>query len=162
MAYYKRAGFTIKNQQYPGCDITKCSDAPTLHVEINRGDRSRPAKKELSAKIDTGAFISVVPERVTDYLNIYPSEDEVVPVRGYDQQEPELKPIYVVGIRFLDFPYERKHQRVIVASRENMLIGRDILNTLCVVLRGKKRQFDIHDFPCNLFCDSFNPNHCVR
>ena len=112
--------------------------APALMVEIH-GPLSKITIK-LKGKIDTGADITVAPAKIVRDLNLLPVR--IIKIRGYNGKM-SLKPTYLVNIFIKEFKFELAE--VITARRENILIGRDILNQLTVKLNGKQLDFEILD-----------------
>jgi predicted aspartyl protease len=112
--------------------------APSLKVRLTRpfSDLSM----ELEAKLDTGADMTVLPQHVVSELMLIPARR--VFVLSFDGREVS-KYTYFVNISFNNFEY--KMVEVIDAKRQDVLLGRDILNKLKTILDGKNLFFDLHD-----------------
>jgi len=112
--------------------------APALKVRFNRplSDHSM----ELQVKIDTGADMTVVPERVISGLRLIPAGR--VSVSSFDGRE-DRRYTYFVNIYLSNFEFSMIE--VIGARRSDVLLGRDVLNLLKAVLDGKDLDFDLFD-----------------
>ncbi|MEO0264955.1 MAG: hypothetical protein ABIM17_06915 [candidate division WOR-3 bacterium] len=91
-------------------------------------------------KIDTGADITVIPNKWVRGLSLIPAS--VVWVRGYDSRLREAY-TYYVKIEFQGFKFPLVE--ILSSNRQDALIGRDILNKLKVELNGKKLDFKLFD-----------------
>lgn len=91
-------------------------------------------------KIDTGADITVIPNEWVRRLSLIPAS--VVWVQGYDSRLSEAY-TYYVGIVFRDFKFPLVE--TIASNRQDVLIGRDILNRLKAELDGKTLNFELFD-----------------
>lgn len=91
-------------------------------------------------KIDTGADITVIPNKWVKRLSLIPAS--IVWVRGYDGRLKEAY-TYYVEIRFQDFKFPLVE--TITSNRQDVLIGRDILNRLKAELDGKTLNFELFD-----------------
>lgn len=112
--------------------------APVIIVEVSKPYSTIFEKSK--AKIDTGADISVIPDNWVKEWGLVPAR--VLPTLGYDRKREE-RPTYFVNISFDKFKFD--FTEVISSDRENVLIGRDILNNLNISLNGKKLEFEITD-----------------
>lgn len=112
--------------------------APALMVEVY-GLFSKITMK-LKGKIDTGADITVIPAKIVRDLNLLPVR--IIKTRGYNGKI-SLKPMYLVNISIKEFKFDLVE--VIAARREDILIGRNILNQLTIKLNGKQLNFEILD-----------------
>lgn len=105
----------------------------------------RPLSKDMTQAIridgliDSGADITVVPQRVADQLKLYPV-DEVL-VAGYTG-EPTRERVYSVVLIIAGF--EPQFIRAVGSGKMNIaLLGRDIINQWGLLLDGKQRAFEI-------------------
>jgi len=112
--------------------------APSIIVRV-----SKPLSKrslELQAKLDTGADMTVLPQRTISELGLIPASR--VSVASFNGREL-LRYTYFVNIRFNDF--ECRMVEVIGARRRDVLLGRDVLNEVKLVLDGKNLSLEVHD-----------------
>lgn len=123
-------------------DLVEHPPAPYVTIKISNpitGDF-----KEEKGKIDTGSFITAIPESWVSDLNLVPvSEQET---KGYkEENDKKVQKHYTyfvdVTLKGLNFPYTE----VLAVDRQNVLVGRDILNQLKLVLDGKNLSFKISD-----------------
>lgn len=113
--------------------------APYVVIEIVPAGRRRKSTRR-RAKLDSGASLTVIPEKLIERWRIRPSG--AVRVRAYNGQE-SVRPIYSVDVtigsqRFQDI-------EVTTAQRRNILLGRDIMNKLRITLDGTQEVVEIHD-----------------
>lgn len=95
---------------------------------------------ELQAKLDTGADMTVLPERAVNELRLIPASR--LTVTSFDGQEAS-RYTYFIDLAFRN--YEFRMVEVITARRRDALLGRDILNKLKALLDGKALSFDLSD-----------------
>jgi predicted aspartyl protease len=110
--------------------------APVLDIEFERP--SDKIKDKIEAKLDTGASMSTIPNRVIEKLGLMPQS--TVEVSGFEGP-PEERETYFVNMIIEDLFYDIVE--VIKTSRDYALLGRDVLNNFTVVLKGKEKRFDI-------------------
>jgi predicted aspartyl protease len=92
----------------------------------------------LHGKLDTGADITVIPENLVSKLDL--SANAYLWARGYDGTFSH-RPVYYV--RFSIEGNELLAVRCIAADRQNVLVGRNVLNRFFVTLDGKNLRFDL-------------------
>jgi len=112
--------------------------APYLEVEV-----ANPASgiaEGVPAKIDTGASISVVPERLVTDLELVPAGERLC--KGYDGRS-SARTIYLGTVKVAGVTFEE--MELLAAPRADFLLGRDILNQFNLTLRGKDLTFEIED-----------------
>lgn len=100
--------------------------------------------KEKEGKIDTGAFMTAIPETLVSELALVPAgEYETKGYKKEEKAEGQKHCTYFVDIALkgYSFPYTE----VLAVDRQNVLIGRDILNQLKLILDGKNLTFEITD-----------------
>jgi len=90
--------------------------------------------------MDTGAYITVIPERLVISLGISPKGR--VWTRGYDGTYAQ-RPVYYIRLTLegLVFPTVR----CIAADRSDVLLGRNVLNRFLIILDGKNLTFEVTD-----------------
>jgi len=112
--------------------------APSLKIKLARpfSDHSL----ELQAKLDTGADMTVIPQRAVSELRLIPASR--VSVTSFDGQRI-WRYTYFVNLSFNGFEY--KMVEVISAQHRDVLLGRDILNRLKIILDGKNLNFSLFD-----------------
>lgn len=89
-------------------------------------------------KLDTGADLTVIPERLVAELGL-PARGRMW-VRGYDGTYSQRAVYYV---RLYVEGYELPAIRCIAAQRENLLVGRNVLNRFVANLDGPNLRFDL-------------------
>jgi predicted aspartyl protease len=92
----------------------------------------------LRGKLDTGADVTVIPERLLAHLNLTPKGE--VWTRGYDGTYT-LRPVYYVQMTVEGFLVASV--RCIAAARSDVLLGRNILNRFFITLDGKRQTFSL-------------------
>jgi predicted aspartyl protease len=92
----------------------------------------------LPGKLDTGADITVIPESLVSKLGL--SAKAYLWARGYDGTFSH-RPVYYV--RFSIEGNELIAVRCIAADRQNVLVGRNVLNRFVIMLDGKNLRFDL-------------------
>ena len=112
---------------------------PMLDVTVWPVGHANPTRL-LPGKPDAGADISIIPPSLADDLQLIP-EDSVVMV-SYDGAETE-RTVYFVNLEIAG--YKLECIEVVAAPRDNVLLGRDVLNQFNVTLRGKELTFEIVD-----------------
>ncbi len=112
--------------------------APALSVRVSNPYLRRSEK--LRAKLDTGADVTVLPTKSLKGLGLVPVR--VVKVRGYDGR------VKFVASYLADFSISKFTSmmvEVLGAERDDVLLGRNILNQMTATLRGKDLSFDLSD-----------------
>ncbi len=94
----------------------------------------------LSAKIDSGAAMPVLPQTALVDLALEPMGDALV--SGYDRRLA-LLPTY--SVTFEVESYTVQDVEVAVSPRKDVLLGRDVLKHFIVTLNGKGLTFDLKD-----------------
>ncbi len=114
--------------------------APALKVKLSKpfSDLSM----ELQAKVDSGADMTVVPQHAISELRLIPASR--ISVTSFDGRAV-WRYTYYVNLSFQDFEF--RMVEVIPSKREDMLLGRDILNRLKAILDGKRLSFSLLDPP---------------
>ncbi len=98
----------------------------------------RAQSVSLRAKLDVGASISVIPEQLVKLLDL-PSHGNTL-ARGYDGSH-RLCPTYRVDLKFNGI--EVDWIDCIATDREDVLLGRNVLNLFFITLDGPNLTFDM-------------------
>lgn len=123
----------------PRYDTTILPPAPILKVKVSNPYNPGVRGIEKEGLIDSGAFMTAIPEDFVGKLKILPARK--IPTKGYKEGE-QTHFTYFVDVSFDGYSF---YTEVIAVKRKNVLIGRDILNQLKLILDGKNLNFDILD-----------------
>ena len=108
--------------------------APFVYVTVSRPDELSIAVADVPAQLDTGADVSVIPNRLVDQLQLVQLDQ--APIAGFGGQV-RLVPTYLVGLALR--PFESVAVRVIADRDEPfVLLGRDVMNRYHVELDGPR------------------------
>ncbi|MCI0490231.1 MAG: retroviral-like aspartic protease family protein [Blastocatellia bacterium] len=121
----------------PAYDASFNPPAPVADVTVAHpvtGDESGA----LRGKLDTGADITVIPERLVAQLSLTPKGQ--IWTRGYDGTYSQ-RPVYYVRMSVEGFLVASV--RCIVTPRSNVLLGRNVLNRFFITLDGKHKSFSL-------------------
>jgi hypothetical protein len=113
--------------------------APALKVKVSKPFSTFSVERK--GKIDCGADKTVIPLFLVWRLELVPARE--VTVCGFRNREGRKTPTFYVDISIGELKFD--FLEVISAPRENILIGRDILNSLKILLDGKNLSFEISD-----------------
>lgn len=118
-------------------DLREDPPAPFVQVQVTNLDTQE--SQSAHAKLDTGAAITILPESLAMALNLKPRSE--VLVGGYDGVGT-WRNLYLVSLNIAEFslPYE-----VVASPRDNILLGRDVLNHFILTLDGKAQTFEMID-----------------
>lgn len=122
----------------PRYDLQVHPPAPFVDVQI-----TNPVTGEslsLRAKLDTDASMSVLPESTAEDLSLEPMG--FMQCYGYDGSE-STRPTYFVSLQAMDLTVPLLE--TVSAPRDNVLLGRDVLNQFNIILRGKELTFEMVD-----------------
>lgn len=124
----------------PRYDQNYSPPAPILEVTVSNPHNPEVEGIPKEAKIDSGADMTAIPEDFVNALGLLPAGE--TSMKGYKEGEQIHSTYYVdVSLNGYSFPYTK----VVAIKRENVLLGRDILNQLKLILDGKNLNFDIMD-----------------
>jgi predicted aspartyl protease len=121
----------------PAYDLSVHPPAPVAEVSI-----AHPVNDvvggPLRGKLDTGADVTVIPERFVAQLGLRPRAS--VWVRSYDGAYSQCAVYYV---RFFIEGHELPAVRCLATDRNDVLVGRNVLNRFVLTLDGKRLSFRI-------------------
>ncbi len=113
---------------------------PAAFVQVRITNPSTGASYPLPAKLDTGASVSVIPDEVVEALSLPPRGE--ARFYAFDGRS-SVRQTYYIGVEL-----EEHHislLEVTSSARQDMLLGRDVLNRFIVTLNGKDLTFEIED-----------------
>jgi predicted aspartyl protease len=120
-------------------DATLIPPGPMVDVTIQPIGRAEP-RTTLPGKLDTGADITVIPPSLVNDLQLIPEMPIVM--TSYDGIETR-RVAYFVDLEIAGRKLESIE--VVAAPRNNILLGRDILNHFSITLNGKDLTFEMRD-----------------
>lgn len=106
---------------------------PLTDIQIDNGFGRRFPEK---GKIDTGSFITVIPEYLIKSLELK-KKGKVKNVRGYGSKKGQDADAYFVQITISTTQFDLL--KVIADDRPNVLLGRDIIHLWKLELDGQNR-----------------------
>jgi predicted aspartyl protease len=113
-------------------------DPPAPFVQVTVRHPTTDQQVTLSAKLDTGADISGIPQRVVDDLELVALRS--IYVEGYDNVCVPLA-TYLITLQIADTRF--RHIEVVPLPEELILLGRDVLNYFYARLNGPELTFDL-------------------
>jgi len=123
----------------PAYDRAFNPPAPVADVTI--ANPVTPNKRSrVRGKMDTGADITVIPERLIVPLGISPKGR--VWTRGYDGTYAQ-RAVYYVRLTLEGFVLATV--RCVATNRSDVLLGRNVLNRFLITLDGKNLTFELKD-----------------
>ncbi|MBI3822994.1 MAG: aspartyl protease family protein [Planctomycetes bacterium] len=125
----------------PAYDSSFKPPAPVADVTVAH-PLSGLRRGTLRGKLDCGADITVLPERVVTQLGLTPRGH--IWTRGFDGTYSR-RPVFYV--RFLLEGFDLPSVRCVAADRTTVLVGRNVLNRFVLILDGKNLTFDLQDPP---------------
>ena len=106
---------------------------PYIDIEISDTLNANP--RQMIGEIDTGSYITVIPERLVILLDLKRTGDTTA--AGFDKKTPKPYCTYVVNIKINGALFEMV--QVISAQIEYALIGRDLINLWRMTMDGQSR-----------------------
>jgi len=122
----------------PHYDLELQPPAPFTEVSITNFATGQSVY--LPGKVDTGAGITVIPERVVRDL-VLPKAGEML-CQSYDGARI-WHPVHYVDLDVAG--YHLPYTKVVSTARTYVLLGRDVLNQFILTLDGKALVFDLRD-----------------
>lgn len=121
----------------PAFDHSFIPPAPVADVVV-RHPVSSAHSGVLRGKLDTGADLTVIPESLVTQLGL--AARSHLWARGFDGTFSQ-RPVYYVRFRIED--HDLPAIRCIAADRQNVLVGRNVLNRFVITLDGRNLRFDL-------------------
>jgi hypothetical protein len=122
----------------PEYDASFNPPAPVTQVEVR--NPLTGASIRLRAQIDSGTSISVIPVSAATHLGL--NATGALEARGFDLT-PKRLPTFLVKMLLADFVI--LNAEVVAASRSDMLLGRDVLQSFILTLNGKAETVELVD-----------------
>lgn len=123
----------------PAYDFAYNPPAPLAEVTIIHPVTAKKSAA-LRGKLDSGADVTVIPERLVGQLGISPKGR--IWTRGYDGTYSQ-RPLYYIRLTVEGF--DLAAMRCIAADRSDVLLGRNVLNRFIITLDGKNLTFELKD-----------------
>ncbi|MBM4033761.1 MAG: hypothetical protein FJ291_18540 [Planctomycetes bacterium] len=120
-------------------DTTLYPPGPVVAVRL-----THPATDEQSSpirgRLDTGAGVTVIPEGLPVQLGLMPQGQ--IWTTSFDGSRTK-RDVYYVGVRMEGFAIASVP--CVVARRNDVLLGRNVLNQFLIILDGRNLAFDLRD-----------------
>ncbi len=123
----------------PSYDHSFHPPAPVVEVLIIHPITST-RRSMLPGKLDTGADLTVIPQRLATQLQLTPKGR--LWTRGYDGTYSQ-RPVFYVRMQLEGVVLASV--RCIATDRSTVLLGRNVLNRFLIILDGKKLFFELKD-----------------
>lgn len=123
-------------------ELIKYPSSPYVDVQISNTKHEMYISK--NGMIDTGAYITVIPECMVQQLNLKSSGIEMA--GGFDSNIWEYD-TYFINVKIYDLVY--RYVKVIAQSdkkRQNILVGRNLLNLWHMKLNGETHKGEFTSF----------------
>ena len=111
--------------------------APVLTISL--GVPFSPEKVQVETLIDSGSDMTVMPKRIVEQLQL--RRADYVTVSGLELETREI-PVYAATVN-IEGVFGPTIQGVIASEKDYGLLGRDVLNSLVVILDGPNRQLEV-------------------
>lgn len=112
---------------------------PAPFVEVWVTNLTSQITRTARAKLDTGASITVIPDSMVGELGLYAMSE--ILAFGFDRTGFWRK-IYLISLQVQEYSFPVE---VVSSPREDVLLGRDILNQFIITLDGKAQTFEMYD-----------------
>ena len=119
-------------------DPTFNPPAPVVRVRVQNPDNGAAA--EIRAQVDTGSFMTVIPESIARELKLEPYSRVVA--GSVDCQAIQVSTFRVT---LVVEGYVILRAEIAVLDRDDALLGRDALQHFILTLNGKEGKFDLVD-----------------
>jgi predicted aspartyl protease len=123
----------------PAYDHSFTPPAPVADVEIAHPTTGL-SSGGLRGKLDSGADVTVIPERIVPLLGLTPRGR--IWTRGNDGTYSQR---WIYYVRLIVEGFSLSSVRCIAADRNNVLLGRNVLNRFIIRLDGKNLIFESKD-----------------
>ncbi|MBI4674295.1 MAG: retroviral-like aspartic protease family protein [Chloroflexi bacterium] len=120
----------------PEYDLRERPPAPIATLVVTNFENGKSIS--LRGKLDTGASISVLPLSALDLLELYPKGETAIV--GYDGTRT-VREIYYADLEIESV--RLASVRLTTTPRDEMLLGRDVLNQFLIILDGKAQTFEM-------------------
>ena len=112
--------------------------APYIDAEVETLAPGGPSPKQVRMLIDSGSFVTAVPQKSLKAIGVYESDYGTCYCQGFEGAVIERK-TYMVKLRFAD---QDQLLEVVPINEKFGLIGRDLLNDLKTTLGGPDEGWD--------------------
>lgn len=113
---------------------------PAAFIQVQVTNPTTGASHPLSAKLDTGASMSVLPDEVVEQLRLPPRSE--ARFYAYDGSS-SVRKTFLIELEMEE--YHISPLEVTSSRRGDMLLGRDVLNQFIITFNGKDLTFEIID-----------------
>lgn len=120
-------------------DIRFSPAAPVANVTL-RAPESRASVTDVPMLIDSGADVTLLPQASIDFLGIEAKAGEGYLLQGFDGNTSVAKAVNV------DLIFGRRtfKGRFLLINQAWGILGRDVLNHICLILDGPQRTWEEH------------------
>jgi len=114
-------------------------DPPAMMLSMQVGDIDGPLSLSVDAMIDTGAFMTALPEALVKQLGVKVRGS--VDVWRYGDKEPVARTTFFVKLQLETGP--AIEVEVLTSPKRTGLLGRDVLNDFVLVADGPEELFEL-------------------
>jgi predicted aspartyl protease len=111
--------------------------APFVTIRISRVNRDEPGLTT-DCLVDTGADVSLIPQRLATQLNLAPADAMIV--EGFDGERQHL-PLFAVDMIVEDI--HLAGLEVVAYPTDHAILGRDVLNRFQLLLNGPEQLLEL-------------------